>query len=241
MKKALAFLALILVTSSLYSQWMEMSVLLNESVWASSSLSETIRGRLITYGPEALFDGDLSFPWVEGSPESGIGESVTILTNRPINGFSLTNGFAGSPSLFQIYNRLKEMDLSLLIGFTAPGLVSETDYYLYFLQEIEAGLSVSVKDSSASQSFDFQLTTEEQRDLCRKVFQDFAVDHPMLIKMILDEIGLTEDNYDNPENLYLIMELYGFLALRLTIRDVYEGSRYNDTCLAEMKFDLDEF
>jgi hypothetical protein len=67
------------------------------------------------------------------------------------------------------------------------------------------------------------------------------VDHPMLIKMILDEIGLTEDNYENPENLYLIMELYGFLALRLTIRDVYEGSRYNDTCLAEMKFDLDEF
>jgi hypothetical protein len=99
MKKALAFLALILVTSSLYSQWMEMSVLLNESVWASSSLSETIRGRLITYGPEALFDGDLSFPWVEGSPESGIGESVTILTNRPINGFSLTNGFAGSSGL----------------------------------------------------------------------------------------------------------------------------------------------
>jgi len=230
-----------LLCSSLSAQWLEMHAAPDRSVWATSSLTETLGEREVTYGPEALFDGDLSSPWVEGAAGGGFGESVTVLTNRPVVGFSLINGFVRYASLFRKNNRIRSLEVDLLIGFTAPGLVSETDYILYFLKEIEAEHALSVEDSPDRQYFDFPLDPQEQFELYRTVLLEFADDNPMLFRMMLEEAGLAEDSSASELNQMLLMELYGFFAFRMTISDIYPGSVYDDTCLTELQLVLEEF
>ena len=87
MKKYFFFLMLCCTTISLFAElivaeWEEFGVFAGESVWASSSLLETIQGKTVRYGPENLFNTDPAKPWVEGVPGSGEGETLTILTQR---------------------------------------------------------------------------------------------------------------------------------------------------------------
>ena len=53
---------------------------MGESVRATSSLTETLGGKSISYGPENLFDQDISASWVEGADGPGLDESVLIQT-----------------------------------------------------------------------------------------------------------------------------------------------------------------
>ena len=241
MRKALPIVLLTLVlTGTLHGQWLEQGIAPGESVWASSSLTETIGGRPYHYSPEALFDSDPSTPWVEGSEGSGVGESVTVLSNRPIRDLALVNGFAASSNLFEQNGRIRDLKMTLMIGFTAPGLVSETDYTLYFLQEFDAGIH-TLKDDFDWQSIDFPLETEEQSELCRKVLEDFAGENPPLYRMMLEELGINGIEVLRDEDFMLMMEIYGFTAVRLEIASVYPGSRYQDCCLSELRFNLGEF
>ena len=59
--------------------------------------------------------------------------------------------------------------------------------------------------------------------------------------MMLDEAGLSEGELISYENLMLLVELYGFMAVRLEINSIYSGSRYQDCCLSELRFNLGEF
>ncbi len=241
MRKALPIIFMVcLMTGTLYGQWIEQSHSPGESIWASSSLTETIGGRLYNYGPEALFDSDLSTSWVEGSEGNGVGESVTVLTNRPVNGLSLVNGFAESSKLFEQNGRVRDLKLTFIIGFTAPGLVTEMDYSLYFLQEFEAGIH-TLKDHYDWQSITLSLESNGQFEIFKDVLNDFARDHSSLYGMMLDEAGLSEGELISYENLMLLVELYGFMAVRLEINSIYSGSRYQDCCLSELRFNLGEF
>jgi hypothetical protein len=229
------------MTASLHSQWIEFSAQSGQSLWASSSLSETLGGELHTYGPEFLFDSDLATSWVEGASDEGIGEELIILTDKAIKRVSLNNGFSRSASLYAKNNRLKKIDLSLLIGFTAPGMVSENDYYLYFLKEHAISSDLYVEDRPDTQSFDISLSTEEQLGLYREILQSFSSENPFFLKMMLEETGLSKEEYLSDMNLMLMIELYGFYALQITIKDVYKGSRYNDSCLSEISLQLEDF
>ncbi|MDC7234032.1 MAG: hypothetical protein PQJ58_12435 [Spirochaetales bacterium] len=233
---------LLLFSSVLHAQWEEFPVLPGESLWASSVLSETLGGTVYEYPPENLFDGDKATPWVEGVSGDGAGESLTILANRAVTGFSLVNGFAKSASLYDKNNRIKSLELSLLAGFTAPGMISETDAELYLLKEIRLKDPLLVHDGMERQSFDIPLTEEEQFDLFKTVLIEFAADHPFFLKMMLQETGLSDNTlFTDDMSLRLLMEVYGFFALRVTIRDVYKGSRYDDTCISEISLELEEF
>lgn len=241
MKNTLLICLFFLITASLHSQWIEFSARYDQSIWASSSLSETLGGELHTYGPEFLLDGDPATSWVEGASDEGIGEELIILSNKAIKRLDLNNGFSRSDSLYEKNNRLKIIDLSLLIGFTAPGMVSENDYYLYFLKEHPISTDLYVEDHPDTQSFDISLSTEEQLELCREILQSFSSENPYFLKMMLEETGLSKEEYLSDINLLLMIEIYGFYALQITIKDVYKGSRYNDSCLSEIFLQLEDF
>ncbi|MBF9018014.1 MULTISPECIES: hypothetical protein [unclassified Oceanispirochaeta] len=241
MKAGFLLLFFFLTASALYSQWIELDALPGQSLWASSSFSETLGGQVHTYGPEALFDGDMATPWVEGASDEGIGEDLIILANRAVTGISLNNGFARSPSLYEKNNRLKAMNLSILIGFTAPGMVSETDSTLYLLKEFDIDSGIEVSDTSETQFFEITLSPEEQMELCREVLESFTGENPFFLKMMREETGLALEDFNSDMDLLLMMEIYGFLALKLTIQDVYRGSRYNDSCLSEISLQLEDF
>jgi hypothetical protein len=69
----------------------------------------------------------------------------------------------------------------------------------------------------------------------------FSEDYPDLFTMVLNDLGISSTNKIKDSDLDLIMEIYGFYALRITIRDVYAGTNYNDTCISEIELTLEDF
>lgn len=235
MNKLAGFLLAAAAVMPLQAQWHDFAAGPGESVWATSSLTEILGEKEVTYGPGALFDGDFSTPWVEGVEGSGIGESVTILLKEPVSEMVLVNGFAASQRLFLLNNRVKSLKLSLLAGFTAPGMVSERDYQLYLVQERPLG-AWELEDHQNPQRHLFSWDSPGQGEFFDQVLRAFQEDQEFLFRMIREELGDLYQEENSPGTIRLIQELYGFLALRMTIEEVYPGSRYDDTCLGELIF-----
>lgn len=224
-----------------FAQWNDISILDSESVWATSSLVETLGGRQVEYGPESLFDGNLSTLWVEGVEGPGIGESVLILLQRPVQEIRLNNGFASNPSLYLKNNRIKSVTITLYAGLTAPGMVSENDYYLYKTLATRVAHNIPVADTRDEQVLNFSISIEDQYKLYLDAITRFQEDEPFLFSMICDELGVDEENTGIVHYAREVMEFFGFFGLRLTIDDVYPGSAYNDTCLSEISFEFGDF
>lgn len=244
MKSIFSVLLLLSTAFTVYGlpdEWQEISVRLDESVWADSSLSELMGGKEITYSPEALFDGNFQTPWVEGAEGSGIGERITILTRRKVTGLSIVNGFALSERLYRRNNRLKTVSISFGAGLTAPGLVSENDYSLFFIRIKEYPETFELMDSAEEQHIPLAKTEALQTDLYSEAVQLFTEDYPDLFGMILDELGISRDDELSSMNLDLIREVYGFYCIRITIEDVYRGTHYDDTCVSEIELALEDF
>jgi hypothetical protein len=227
--------ALLLVPVCLAAaDWQELEIRLEESAWASSTLCEQIGGRQVCYPPDQLFDGDAGSCWVEGAPGDGIGEWVLFVVNRPVQALSLVNGFARSPALYENNGRIKSLRLSFAVGFTAPGLVTELDYYLYFLadmKQVEFGLA----DSPQPQEITFSLSAEEHERLVLEALERFYDAYPSFMREIEKDLDLgpnipKEELGQHPE----IFELFGMSCLRLEILQVYPGKKYQDTCLSEV-------
>ena len=218
------------------SDWQELSTKLEQSVWASSTFCEEIRGQEVCYTPEQLFDGDPGTCWVEAVPGGGIGEWVLFVVNRPVEGLQLTNGFARSPTLYQNNNRIKRLRLSLVVGFTAPGLVTELDYYLYFLTELMIE-EVQLQDTPEPQPIDFSVSYEEHRQLVWEALDRFYDSYPFFMREIEKDLVL-ECNIGKEQlklEQDLIFEAFGMSCLRLEILEIYSGERYDDTCLSEIE------
>ena len=98
---------------------------------------------------------------MEAAPGGGIGEWVLFAVNWPVQELRLVNGFARSPALFQNNNCIKRLRLSFVVGFPVPGLVTELDYYLYFLSEMKQE-EVQIEDTIELQTVDFSVSNEEQ-------------------------------------------------------------------------------
>jgi hypothetical protein len=237
----LIFLAMLLPLSGQSSVWKEMVIAPSESVWASSSLTETTGGRRVTYGPEGLFDGNISSLWVEGAEGDGIGESVTVMTQQLITRVSVVNGFACSQRLFGRNNRVREVSLSFIAGMTAPGLVTELDFTLYFVKEKAVSGRYELKDGMELQSLALYPFEELQRNFYRETIEQFSIEYPDLFAMALGELGIPKNEWRDPLNQELIREIFGFFGVKITIEDVYKGTHYHDTCVSELEFGLEEF
>ncbi len=244
MKKVFSSLVLLMLLSSLSAEdkgWEKLEISLDESVWASSVLTETLGGKQMSYGPEALFDNDLSSPWVEGAEGDGIGESVLITTQQIVSRLELNNGFASSSRLFLRNNRIKRLSVSFVAGLTAPGLVTERDYYLYFTREQPLDQVFALEDTPEIQGIDLSLSESEQADFFEETILAFSKDYPDFYAMILKDLGIPPEEGDSLMYRKLIMEMYGFFGIRIAIAEVYPGTHYNDTCLAELELEFEDF
>jgi len=236
MNRLLSSVALLLAAVGLAAQWQEIETKLDTSVWASSTLCEQVAGKTVCYEPGNLFDTDPGTCWVEGAEGDGIGESVTFVVNEPVESLTLVNGFARSPSLFEKNNRVKRVSISFLAAYTAPGLVTELDYYLYFARE-HVGPEIELEDTPEPQSFEILISSEQQEQFLWQTFIAFAGEHPDFAVHIKEDLCLSEDatvreleNYRDE-----IFAAFGMSCLKLEIREVYRGSRYRDTCISEIE------
>jgi len=231
----------ILGAAAAWGQWLEIPIQPGESVWASSSLVEQWGGRRIVYGPENLFDGDIATSWSEGAEGPGVGEDLLVLTQRPIEELRLVNGYASDAGLFLDNNRVKSLDVSIVAGLTAPGMVSETDWQLYFTRETVIAEGVLLDDAAEEQVLSIEWDDDDQYNLFYDAVEAFQADEGFLFSMICKDLGVDPENTGLVHYARDVMEFYGFYAVRLRIAEVYPGRKYDDTCLTELAFELGEF
>ena len=219
-------------------QWEEIARTLEDSVWATSEFEETIGQRRVRYPASNIFDSSTETCWAEAAAGDGVGQSVTFITNRPITRIGLVNGFARSTNLYNRNGRVKRLGVYLVAAFTAPGLVSETDYYLYFGRKKKAKRSIEVQDTADMQYFDFPFTSEEQESFLQVSLERFLEEHPDFSEKIEEDLG-----YKKSDELYGrrlaaffrdVKEAFSILCVRLEIEDVYKGSSYSETCITEL-------
>jgi len=224
-------------------RWEEIVLEPGESVWASSELEETVGGVRVRYTAENVFDGKRSTCWVEAAEGSGEGESLTFVVNRPVARIGMRNGFAKNGTLFRINNRVRGVGVSLIAAFTAPGLVTELDYSLYFGAVWKARRPIYVEDTPLLQYFDFPFSGQEQDRFLRTSLESFIEDHPPFAGSMAKELGYggvpgkDEDAYES--FLSDTLAAYSLLCVRLEIEQVYRGSRYDDTCIAELDVEFE--
>jgi hypothetical protein len=220
-------------------QWEEMPRKLEDTVWASSEFEELLGGRRIRYPASNLFDGSNQTCWAEAAEGNGVGESVTFITNRPVLQIVLVNGFARNADLYRRNGRVKRLGVYLVAAFTAPGLVSETDYYLYFGRSKKAKSSINLEDTPEPQTFDFPMTSEEQENFLQVSLEQFLEQYPEFAVKIEEELG-----YHNAGELYGrrlaaffrdATEAFSMLCVKIEIEEVYRGSEFPETCLTELK------
>ena len=84
------------------------------------------------------------------------------------------------------------------------------------------------------QVFTLYDTEEMQDEIIGRTLDEFYSDYPDLFEMILEELGIQPKDYKALPNMLLIMEMYGFTGLKITVSDVYPGTKYDDTCVSEI-------
>jgi hypothetical protein len=197
-------------------QWRElmlMDVAGSPGVYASSRLEEGDDWR--KYAEVNLFDGSRDTAWVEGAAGDGIGERVWFAVDPGINDLTITNGYARSTSLFQKNNRVKRLEASLWYGVSGEKMLTEIGR-LYQAVPVFPAVSLAVADSAAPQrlalAFDWRRQAIDGEAIADRYRADFKIpaDWGTLSRWILC----------------------------LEIKEVYRGTAYRDTCIAEVSWTL---
>ncbi len=225
-------------------EWQQIQTHPEHPAMSSSELSELLGGRRVTYSADLAVDGDTSTCWVEGAEGPGIGEWLLVSTVGPVREIEVTNGFARSQTLFGRNNRVKLLQAQIIPAFTAPGLVTELDYVLYFGRSCSDPVTLELEDTSSPQGIRVPWTVEEQEEMIWTVLEGFFTEHEQFGRAIERELGYSDTTDLSGRQLAAflrdVQERYLRVFIRLVIHDVYPGSAYDDTCITEVRLIRDD-
>ncbi len=183
---------------------------------ASSSLEDSSPFELGEYGMQAMFDHNRSTGWSEGENGSGIGVVLWLRLDAGDDILALVNGFARNERFFAWNNRIQSMDVSFWQGFQPEGMVSEMGP-VYIARRISDPQRIEIADCMEVQYIPLSGASEAA--------------------------AFTEDTYKNDPVFLQYSREKGIpsrvarvdLLLRMEITEVYPGSRWDDTCITELR------
>ncbi len=181
---------------------------------ASSELEPPDFGELGPYGPHQLFDGNTYTGWSEGVEGPGIGEVLWVRVAHNTDTLLLVNGFARTPELFRKNNRVAEIEVELYHGYFPEGMVSEIGP-VYFVEPLGESTVVTPEDRIEAQRLPLRLdwsSIPRIESYWNRTYQELS-----------GALGIPPKAEDHS------------FFLRLEIRDTYEGSTWDDTCLTEVR------
>lgn len=181
---------------------------------ATSTLEDAGPHVLGTYGMQALFDGNGYTGWSEGEPGRGVGTVLWVDMDTEADTLLIRNGFARTSRLFGYNNRVREIELSLWYGYLPSGMVTERAS-LYILTQRSREYTVAVDDTMEIQEITLPFTPAERLRPGTSVESD--IDRFLEARGFPQEIDATR----------------AFLRIKLV--DTYPGTRWDDTCLTELR------
>ena len=197
--------------------------------WNASSVLES--GDTLSasrYGAEKALDGDTATSWVEGVPGPGFGESYVLALPSCPKTMGFNNGYAKNRELFLKNFRVKELSVRVYAAVNVDGFATERAVFYDALPLTEAG-TIYLADTMEAQQVPLPF---DRADIMRGMerFKNSREitgwDFPQSREMGLAGSGGPPLNFR-----YLI---------RMEIAAVYRGTRWDDTCIAELWPDYGE-
>ncbi len=199
------------------AEWGASSVLESDNFWEISS-----------YDPGKAFDGDPATAWVEGAAGPGIGETIVAAFVEYPEALGFINGFARNQNLFQRNHRVKTLSVQLYVGVNADGFATESVTY-YDAVPVGPAESVVLADSRQAQRLVLPLDPAAATEAMNRFRSSEAV--------AALEFPQAEMMGINPA---MGVPLRFRYILRLEIAEVYRGTTWEDTCIAEIWPDYGE-
>ena len=156
---------------------------------ATSELDYSDMYTMGKYDPYNLFDRDNNTCWAEGKEDAGIGESVYWRIKADIPHITMVNGFAGSETLFQKNNRVKELSLSVYVGANLPGHVTEI-CISYDCIKFPKSKKLILKDTREPQKITFPFDWADLKKFRQKAMQVLGpqLKGEYILQMIIESV-----------------------------------------------------
>jgi hypothetical protein len=173
----------------------------------SSQLNDPGPRKWGRYGGQNLFDGNPRTCWAEGVRGNGVGESLIFSVKKNTSHLLIRNGYQKNRALFLNNGRVKRIKAEILYGVNLEGHATEL-YTEFTTLAFPESRMIDLKDIYGNQKIGLPFDW--------KVLEKFAEDN--------------ERNFS--ENGKIFRKRF---FLKLTIEAVYPGSRYEDTCVSDIR------
>ncbi|MDZ7794428.1 MAG: hypothetical protein U5P10_12290 [Spirochaetia bacterium] len=191
--------------------------------WTASSVLESDQlYRDSRYGPEKALDGDPATAWVEGVPGPGLGESYVIGLPHYPEAMGFINGYAKNRGLFEKNYRVKELRVQVFAGLSVSAFATEIAQF-FDARPISDSQTIKLADIMEAQRT--ELPFDRSRILAR--MREFRNSEEV---RSWDFPQAAEMGADGSEGLSVSFRY----LIRLEIADTYPGSKWEDTCIAEL-------
>jgi len=156
---------------------------------------------------ENLTDGNPRTAWAGKT-----GDEVWLFINGNTSSVSIVNGYNKSPALFKANNRVKSLAVSVWAAAHFAGSVSEISR-MFNVARLTPDQVLPLKDLGAEQSFPLPFNWEDIRKANAEALAALA----------------KRGDFKDREL------VYSYFVLRAEPLAVYRGSRYDDTCISELR------
>ncbi len=181
-------------------------------LFASSELENTVPGTPGKYGVTNLFDGSTETAWVEGEEDYGSTSYLLITLPEGTDSLDIHNGLGKSNELFRKNNRVKEISITLYAAYSPPGHVTEKSWWLFYAWPVTENRSHTLEDRAGFQRLDLDLDWNNIKKKGKELIAEKAKEYPR----------------KGAHREYI---------LKMEIKSVYRGSKWNDTCISEIQLD----
>jgi hypothetical protein len=203
----------IAVTGRAYSpaEWAASSVLEAEHFWEISR-----------YDPGKALDKDPGTAWAEGAPGPGTGESIVLAFTGYPEALGFINGFAQTQDLFIRNHRVKALNVELYTAVNIDGFFSEVET-LYDALLVSPSRTVSLADTREPQ----RVSLPVDRSAAQRAMEKFRTSDTVTNRRFPQAVTMGVEGDTG-------MGLSFRYILRLEIAEVYRGTSWEDTCIAEI-------
>ena len=219
MKTAVFFLILTIFAIPLFGQWETYSFVEAGGIYSASSELEKPSSPMDIgkYSPKNLLDNSLKTSWVEGEKGSGIGSFVLLGMGKALKQFFVVyNGYEQSENLFLKNNRVKELKVTLYEGFTDDSKANQFGFDADAMQ-YQKTKTILLEDRMGMQVFPIPFDRNKVKDFVEEARRNYLA-------------GTKNDSTVKTGT------LQSFLFVKYEIISVYKGSKWDDTCIAEIGF-----